>query len=85
MRLSIETKKNSITQLQAMGDQTRFDICNALARGESTPTAIAKVIGKTLAATSYGIQVLLDAKLVKLERIEGNRRYYCLNEKYWTR
>ncbi|WP_284163584.1 metalloregulator ArsR/SmtB family transcription factor [Frigidibacter sp. SD6-1] len=59
--------------LHALADPTRRAILAQLARGEATPTDLARPFAISQPAISQHLKVLQDAGLI-LRRIDGNRR-----------
>ncbi len=67
-----------VNGLSALGDPTRREIFERLARGPSAVGELAKDLPVSRPAVSQHLKVLKDAGLVT-DRQDGNRRLYQLN------
>jgi DNA-binding transcriptional ArsR family regulator len=64
--------------MQALADDTRRSMFEALATGPRSVTALAETVPVTRSAVSQHLRVLERAHLV-IARAEGRRRVYCLD------
>lgn len=58
-----------------LGDKTRFQVAHLVSQGTTATKAIADALGVTPATVSYHLNHLVNAKILKLETIDGKIQY----------
>ncbi|WP_406243323.1 ArsR/SmtB family transcription factor [Tissierella carlieri] len=71
-----ENKINGRIQVfKNLGDKTRYEVLKLISSGETSTKEIANTLGVSSATISYHINNLLQAKVIKLDRIDNKYGY----------
>ena len=76
MRELNENKVNERVQVfKNLGDKTRYEVVKLIASGETSTKEIANILGVSSATISYHINNLIQAKIIKLDRMDNRYNY----------
>ncbi|MCL2865558.1 MAG: helix-turn-helix domain-containing protein [Lachnospiraceae bacterium] len=80
--MQLYLNKNSLSVYKALASDTRLEILNRLAEAPSTTSALAKTLGLSKAIVSRHLNLLEEAKLIKLSRshasTDNRKKIYTL-------
>lgn len=74
-RLKEDAINDHIRLFKNLGDRTRFQVAHLVSKGINSTKEIAESLGVTPATISYHLNQLVNARIVKLDTVDGKLQY----------